>query len=171
MSRIYGAIAVSKILDGGVDTGCQGSVELPEVAFATQDFAGPGIMGTIALPSAGQFEDMQTTINTRGISADVLRLHRPGTHELELRFKQSTFMAGSGSALRLGKAFLTGEYVSGSLGSVETGAVAEGSAVYAVHRMQLLDSDGSELMLIDKFAHQYRVLGEDHGADIYDGLD
>ena len=37
--------------------------------------------------------------------------------------------------------------------------------------MQLLDSDGSELMLIDKFAHQYRVLGEDHGADIYDGLD
>ena len=36
MSRIYGAIAVSKILDGGVDTGCQGSVELPEVAFALE---------------------------------------------------------------------------------------------------------------------------------------
>lgn len=169
--RLYGAIAVSKILDGGTDAGCQGSVELPEVAFATQDFSGPGIMGTISLPSAGQLEDMQCTVNTRGISSDLMRLHRPGTHELELRMKQNTFMAGKGSALRLAKAFITGEFVSGTLGSVEVGAPAEGNAVYAVHRMQLIDSDGSELLLIDKFAHQYRVLGKDYGADIYGGMD
>lgn len=165
-NRIYGAVGVSKILDGGVDVGCQGTAEIPGVKYTTQDFKGPGIMGTLSLPTSGQVESMQLKINCRGLSSMMAKLQAPGVHDLELRLVQDTVAAGGQTEARLAKVFVTGTYVEGETGTMESGSVVEGSATYEVQRMQIIEG-GEEVLLIDKLTHQHRVNGRDYGQDVW----
>lgn len=165
MPEFRGAVIASKLRDGNEQIGSHVGVDLPSIAFATQEYKGSGLMGPLTLPSSGQIEHMEVKLNLRGSGEGRARLMQPGTHKLGLFFGEDSLSVQRG-VIRVGcKIYMDAIFVSADGGTVENGSPREGSITMAVTRYQEI-VDGKEELLVDKLSNIYRINGVDHMADI-----
>ena len=168
---IKSTIVAGRSFDDGVELfAAVVSVDLPGITLATVDIKGPGVMGTIAVPSTGQLDNMEHVVHIRGAGTNTERLARPGQHKQEFRYVQDNYDPATGVMKQDQiKIFLDGLFREMDGGSVEQGAAIERSVTYNTRRMQVF-INGRETVLIDKTQQQWVIDGVDHWAPIRNAL-
>ncbi|MCR4442144.1 MAG: phage major tail tube protein [Peptococcaceae bacterium] len=137
------------------------NIQLPNIEQQTVEMNGAGIMGTIAMPTTGQFGSLELSISYKSVSRSVLRLQKPGNQNIEIRFVKD-YMDSNGQMLPQGsKVFATGVMKSSEGGTIENNGSIEGSVTYEIWRYRVV-VDGVEILLIDKLANIFRVDGVDY---------
>jgi len=163
-SRKFSVIA-SRLLYDRAEVASMVTVDLPSIALATQDVAGPGVMGSINMPVTGGVNSMETTITMRGHSYDAGKLMRPGEHKMELRFAQDSFTVQQGIRPEGCKIFMTVIFKSAEGGSIKNMEFSERAFTYEVRRYEEY-VDGEQTVLIDKWGIKYQMVGEDGMQDV-----
>ncbi len=159
------AVVASKMRVNGNEIGTMTGVEMPSITLGTQDVQGSGLMGTLSLPSTGQFESMEMKFDLRGLSGDHALLMQPGALDIALLFAQDTVSVQAGIVPEGCKVYAKTVFKSYEPGSVKNGEPSEGSVTHEVLRLQIFVA-GREILLIDKTAYIYRVNGIDRAADL-----
>lgn len=162
---VSGNVIAQKLLDDGVETDDNVSVQLPSVETEASDIKGAGILGTINMPTTGQIGSMVVSIGMKSINKKASNLARPGIHNLELRFAKDV-MSTSGQMVPQGsKIFITGVMKKYDPGKVENSATMDGSVDLEVIRYRQI-IDGEETLLIDKKNYIYKVNGVDYMSSV-----
>lgn len=156
-----GNVINHKVLIGNIEVDDVVNITLPNIEQQTVELNGAGIMGTISMPTTSQIGSMELSIAYRSVSKSVLRLHKPGNQNIEIRFVKD-YMDRNGQMLPQGsKVFATGVYKTSEGGTIENNGAIEGSVTYELLRYRVI-VDGVEVILIDKLANIYRVDGVDY---------
>lgn len=156
-----GTVIASKLLVDGKDIDDNVSCQLPSLETQTTELKGAGIMGSIDMPSTGQFSGLTFTVNLRSINKNSGELLKPGIRNIELRFARDV-ITSEGTAIKEGtKIFITGINKKFDPGKVEEPTTMDGSAEFEVIRYRIV-VDGYETLLIDKLNYIYKVNGVDY---------
>ena len=143
------------------------TVDLPEIAFATTDIKGSGILGTLSYPIKGNFDNLEVTLHWRTLTAAAVTfLNQTKAQRLSLRQAAEVEDAGSGergvSAVRID---VVGHTTKLAPGKLEPGEQTETELTLALTRIKIT-IDGKEVLEIDKLNSVFLVDGEDQLSDV-----
>lgn len=153
-------VIASMLKDNNKEIAAHVSVELPEITLGTEEVKGAGFLGTSDLPATGQVENLEVTINTRGMDKTDVLLMKSGLHKLALLFFQDSYSVQSGVVPEGCKIYMDAIFTGYAPGSVEPMSAQEGSVTMTVLRYQMI-VNGKETLLIDKPNFIFKVDGKD----------
>ena len=143
------------------------SIDLPEVAFLTNEVKGAGILGTVEVPVLGHTENLQSTIHSHVLPTAAVKIFNQ---------KQTVRIAAYGAAQVYDSA--TGEVSaepirvemrcwpqSLNLGKFEPGEQMETEVVVTLDTLKITCRDET-LLELDKFNYSYGI----SGANVIDDL-
>jgi len=138
------------------------TITLPSVTPTTADYRA---MGTMSLPTPGQFESMELAITKIGIDLGLGRMVRMQSMNFEFRFVQNVVKSDGTTKPEGCKAFVKAipKTIPGI--SLEPGSASENEITAEVTRYQLFVG-GEELWLIDRLSQICRILGTDYYSPI-----
>jgi P2 family phage contractile tail tube protein len=153
---ISGNVIAQKVLSDGIEIDDNVSVQLPSIEQQTSDIKGAGIMGTISMPTLGQFNSMTVSLNQRSINKNASNLAKPGTQNLEIRLAKD--VNGEPQSVKI---FVTGVNKKYDPGKVENMSTMDGSIDFEALRYRQI-INGEETLLIDKQNYIFKVNGVDY---------
>ena len=136
-------------------------VELPSVAYMTEEIKGAGLAGQVDSPVIGHFQSMSTTINWRTIEKKASDLLKTKAHLLTFRGAQQSYDAAYGEwktvPVRLTMRVMPKQL---EFGKFEPGTTTDTSTEFEVVYLKLF-IDNKEVLEIDKFNYICKINGED----------
>jgi len=138
------------------------TITLPSVTPTTSDYRA---MGTMSLPTPGQFESMELAITKIGIDLGLGRMVRMQSMNFEFRFVQNVVKSDGTTKPEGCKAFVKAVPKTIPGISLEPGSTSENEITAEVTRYQLFVG-GEELWLIDRLSQICRILGNDYYSPI-----
>lgn len=168
----------SKILDKsaailGLTVYCDGvliardvKISLPSITNTTVDVSA---MGTLSVPLAGIFDDMETSISLTGHDLLTSKMYEPRWHDLEIRSVQTDITKEGGEDRKAIKHKLLVYPKEIPMGDIEVGATTERESTFACRRYQQY-INGKETMMIDRLQHLLRIDGVEYSSDIEGSL-
>lgn len=149
------------VYTNGERIGTTGKVDTPEFKMKTSTMSGAGISGEIDSPTLGQWEATEHEIPLALAGKDMALLLQQGMN-VQLIYRGSTQVAlkSGGSALKPIRIVEGGMVKGFKGGSLEAGGQMEASVTIETVRYKM-ESNGEELIAIDKLNDVYRVNGKD----------
>lgn len=132
-----------------------GELTLPDFSRPTQDMAGAGIAGPVAIPTRGNLESLRASFTSRVMTPEFLAAFSYGQHTLEFR----AVIQGSdpnGSTQSLFSAFMRGVPVSTTNGAIQNGEEMGSSINFEVLDIRV-DIDGITYVDISKLNNIVRI--------------
>ena len=161
---VVGATGGIKVLANSHEIANVTSISLPEIELKTEEVTGAGVLGSVEMPTPGQFGAMTTTISSRAFGTDK-KYVLAQTVNLEIRIA-ANMRASDGSLVVSGTRFYaTGHPSKITNGSGEVGKTRDESIDYSTVRYREV-ADGEETLLIDQVAGVYKVGGVDQLASL-----
>ncbi|MVB11078.1 Phage tail tube protein FII [Caprobacter fermentans] len=165
---IIGATGGIKVFANGSELSNVTSISFPEIELSSEEISGAGILGSIAMPTPGQFGAMTTTVSLRAAGKDKKYL-LASVVNLEIRLG-ANFRASDGTLYVAGtRIYVRGNPIKVANGSGEIGKTRDESVDYSTTRYREV-VDGEETLLIDQIAGIYRVGGENMLAGLNSAL-
>lgn len=160
------AITVRQVTNGNVYVGGNNmmgrvtSVELPEVAFTTEDAKPLGLFGVVEQITG--LDKMEATLNFEAVFKELAVQYANPKKAVALQVRSSIEeMTSEGVSAELPLVtHLRGTFKSFPLGQIEQGAKAEFSSTMAVTYIKQV-FDGQDIVEIDVLANIYKVNGVD----------
>lgn len=135
------------------------SVDLPTLAFLTQNINGAGIMGNIEAVILGHVDAMTLGLHFRTTTPASIRLSEPRRHTIDLRVAQQVENAVNNSiGVVPEKHVLVVEPKSHNVGSIAPASPSNGSGEYAV-RYWATFLNGKKVREIDPMAGKCEING------------
>ena len=156
---IIGATGGIKVLANGTEISNVTSISLPEIELSSEELTGAGILGTIAMPSPGQFGAMTTSISLRAAGKDKKYLIVEIVN-LEIRIAANVRDSEGRLYVSGTRIYVRGNPIKITNGSAEISKTRDESIDYSTTRYREV-VDGEETFLIDQIAGAYRVGGKD----------
>lgn len=156
---VVGATGGIKLLANGHEISNVTSISLPEIETKGEEISGTGILGTMAMPTPGQFSAMTITVSARAFGSDK-KYMLVQIVNLEIRIA-ANMRASDGSLVVSGTRYYATGYPSKiTNGSGEIGKTRDESIEYSTVRYREV-VDGEEELLVDQVAGVYKVGGVD----------
>ena len=142
------------------------TLDLPEISMKTVDLTGPGIAGTVAMPTPGMSESFECTVHWRSIHGDLTTLLEMHAHDLTFRGAQNIYDAGTGKTrAQPVKINLRGLPKKSTLGKFEQASETDSESNLEILHLQIF-VDEVEIIEIDKLNQIFKVNGTDYLADV-----
>lgn len=166
MQKIPFLTAAYRAYDGDNHLIGHAEATLPNIQFLTETVKGGGLAGEIEMPILGMTQSMTASIAWPAITADILRLTAPTTHELTLRSSRQQHNPTTGRAETVPVTVrLKVQPKQTELGKLEDGAKTDSSMEFEVLVMTVYINN-TEQLHIDKLNCIFRVQGEDYLAGV-----
>lgn len=142
------------------------SVDLPEIEAMSDTVAGAGIAGEVETPVMGHYGAMACSFSWNSITAEGMKLSKPGVHEIDIRGAQQMLDTASSKfgvvpvrlTLRVTPKTVT-------LGTFEPGATTDTEQEFEVLYLKMYVND-KEVIEIDKYNFVAKFGGDDALADV-----
>ncbi len=141
-------------------------VDLPDIAYLSQDITGAGFSGTIEAVLIGMMEKMTLGLHFRSCTDAAVQLMSPKKHHIDLRVAEQYWdNVDAEQDMQADKHVLIVVPKKTSPGTVAPASLADVSGEYAVYRYEGY-KDGKTLWKIDPFNYICEVGGVDYMAKL-----
>lgn len=145
-------------------------VELPDIAFLTEEISGAGIGGKVEDIIMGHIEAMSTTFSFRTVTAAAAKLMTPKVHKIDLRVaQQRANTRTSETDISKVKHIMKVKPKTTKLGKVSAASTADVSGEYAVSYYAMY-IDGKCMTEIDPYNYICKINGVDYLAAVRKAL-
>lgn len=165
---IIGATGGMRIFANGTELFNVTSISLPEIELSSEEIAGAGLLGSIAMPTPGQFGAMTTTVSLRAAGTDKKYL-LAATVNLEIRLGTNVRTSDGTLYVAGTRIYARGNPIKVANGSSEVQKTRDESVDYSTTRYREV-VDGDETLLIDQIAGIYRVGSKNMLAELNSAL-